>query len=133
MGDGGEAAYEEVPIHGPAGTVCIADRCLIHTRLDPLETDRARQRGRRILHHVYSNAGSSAAAAGGGHVTLEVTEWAFSRGLAPRQAAVVVVAVYLGQPGTGTFFGGRVCKNCKVFYVAGDTPGPAHQSACSWT
>jgi hypothetical protein len=49
--------YGEVPIHGPAGTMCIVDRSTIHTRLDPLETDRSKQRPRRLYHHVFARAG----------------------------------------------------------------------------
>ena len=85
----GDGKYAEVPVHGPAGTVCIADRALIHTRLDPLEADRALQKPRRILHHVYACAGELCDARGtarkGNGQPLEVTEWAFSRGLAPRR------------------------------------------------
>ena len=44
--------YAEVPIHGPAGTCCIVDRSTIHTRLDPLELDKDKQRSRRLYHHV---------------------------------------------------------------------------------
>jgi hypothetical protein len=49
--------YGEVPIHGPAGTCCIVDRSTIHTRLDPLETDKSKQQSRRLYHHVFARAG----------------------------------------------------------------------------
>ena len=55
--------YSEVPILGPAGSACIMDANLIHTRLDPLisqGTDgsgfEGRIGGRRIFHHVFANA-----------------------------------------------------------------------------
>ena len=50
-------AYCEVPIIGKAGTCCIVDRSTIHTRLDPREMDRSKQRSRRIIHHVFARAG----------------------------------------------------------------------------
>eukprot|EP00947_MAST-08B_sp_MAST-8B-sp1_P001480 g1480.t1 len=85
----GDGVYCEVPIVGPAGTCCIVDRHLIHTRLDPRETDPAKQRGRRILHHVFSRAGELRNADGtvraGDGQALEVTEWAFPRGLMPER------------------------------------------------
>jgi hypothetical protein len=49
--------YGEVPIHGKAGTCCIVDRSTIHTRLDPLEKDKSKQRSRRLYHHVFARAG----------------------------------------------------------------------------
>ena len=81
--------YTEVPILGKAGTTCICDRSLIHTRLDPLEKDESKQRSRRIIHHVFARAGEIRNADGslrtGNGQPLEVIDWAFSRGLAPQR------------------------------------------------
>ena len=56
-------AYCEVAIHGPAGSCCLMDANIIHTRLDPLNPDGAPSAqkhitvgGRRIFHHVFANA-----------------------------------------------------------------------------
>jgi hypothetical protein len=83
--------YCEVPIQGPAGTCCIVDRSTIHTRHDPFEKDVAKQRSRRILHHVFARAGELHNADGsprtGNGQPLAVTDWAFSRGLIPKRLA----------------------------------------------
>ena len=81
--------YAEVPILGKPGTCCICDRALIHTRLDPRETDQAKQCSRRILHHVFARAGELRHADGslrtGNGQPLEAIDWAYSRGLAPQR------------------------------------------------
>lgn len=84
--------YAEIPILGKAGTCCICDRALVHTRLDPLERDQSKQRPRRIIHHVFARAGELKNADGslrtGNGQPLEVTDWAYSRGLIPKRLAL---------------------------------------------
>lgn len=84
--------YCEVPIWGKAGTCCIVDRSTIHTRLDPFEKDKSKQRSRRILHHVFARAGELHNEDGslrtGNGQPLAVTDWAFSRGLIPKRLAM---------------------------------------------
>lgn len=81
--------YAEVPIMGKAGTCCICDRSLIHTRLDPVEKDPAKQRPRRVIHHVFARAGelrnSDGSLRTGNGQPLAVNPGLFSRGLIPQR------------------------------------------------
>lgn len=76
--------YCEVPILGPAGSCCIMDANIIHTRLDPIDP-KGEPKGRRIFHHVFANARLLENADGTPrtpNVPLGIAESMFSRGVA---------------------------------------------------
>jgi hypothetical protein len=80
----GDDVYREVPILGPAGTCCLMDANVVHTRLDPLDRSKP-PRGRRIFHHVFANARQLENADGTPrtpNVPLGVTDSMYSRGVA---------------------------------------------------
>ena len=83
--------YSEVPIIGPAGSACIMDANIIHTRLDPLITQGTdgtgfdgQLGGRRIFHHVFANARQLESADGTPrtqNIPLGITQGMYSRGV----------------------------------------------------
>ena len=48
--------YAEVPIRGPAGTCCLVDANIIHTRLDPDPSSDEDAQARRLFHMCFGNA-----------------------------------------------------------------------------
>lgn len=81
--------YREVPIMGPAGSACIMDANIIHTRLDPIVSQGTdgtgfQLSGRRIFHHVFANARQLENADGSPrtpNVPLGISHGMYSRGI----------------------------------------------------